>query len=86
MAATLRQDAVGGGERAGGILVWGPFAPLCAALSFGAKVVVVETLVRILGSGTEVSTAGLPASPVVAALLRAAATLPVVPLTWCGRR
>ena len=86
MAAKLRQDAVGGGERAGGILVWGPCAPLRAVLSFGAETVVVEAPVRILGSRTDASAAGLPASPVVAAPLRAAATLPVVPLTWCRRR
>ena len=85
MAAKQRQDAVGGGEQAGGILVWGPLAPLRAIFGFGAEVVVVETPVRILGSGTDVSAAGLPASFVVAALLRAAATLPVVPLTWSGR-
>ena len=85
MVAKQRQDAVGGGERAGGILVWGPLAPLRALLSIGAEVVVVETPVRILGSGTDESAAGLPARFAVAALLRAAAALPVVPLTWSGR-
>ena len=82
--AKLQQDAVGGGERAGGVLVWGPEAHPLTAVSFGAIHVVIVAPVGILRSRTEATAVGLPASSVVAVLMRAAATLPVVPLTWFG--
>ena len=86
MAAKLRQAAIGSGERAGGVLVWGPMAHPLTALSFGAIHIVVVALVRIFGSRTEAMAAGLPMSSVVAVPMRAAATLPIVPLTWFGGR